>query len=288
MATIHFLFAQLQSRYPMSSLVTELVNFHENLFVVRACVQMSGTTIATGMAANSVLETAEDQARLRSLNVLGIGVNLDAEVESINGSSHLNVASPPLTNPAWLEAAPSVEAISPITGVNSMHQIEPGFSGSSASEVEEPLPLIEPSSAFSSDFEPNQNTFMNDDSFEVSNSFETSNSFEESYSFEDAYTPLEAPAPVEKAKPKSFTSAKPQKTTKPEKAIAPPADEPDDLSNLIALTDIEMDRVGWSKQQGRDYLKATYGKSTRQRLDIDELMDFLNYLRALPSTNGLT
>jgi hypothetical protein len=80
-----------------------------------------------------------------------------------------------------------------------------------------------------------------------------------------------------------------------EAAIAPDNEPPpevtspesDDLSSLIALTDIEMDRIGWTKQEGREYLKRTYKKSTRQRLDVDELMDFLNYLRALPSLNGL-
>ncbi len=110
-----------------------------------------------------------------------------------------------------------------------------------------------------------------------------------------------SPPPVqmpERDLPSSSRPSKPPKSskTKPipdEPAPLPPPEpvaslaEPDDLSNLIAMTDIEMDRIGWTKQQGRDYLKETYKKSTRQRLDVNELMDFLNYLRALPSAHGL-
>ena len=146
------------------------------------------------------------------------------------------------------------------------------------------------------------------------NSDETVNNFEEEYlpSVEDYGAGYEdepadasigdsliaaetaAIAPTESLQENNFPARLNADT--PKKAIAPetpvisaPADatEPDDLSTLIAHTDIEMDRIGWTKQEGRDYLKRTYKKSTRQRLDVDELMDFLHYLRALPSVNGI-
>jgi hypothetical protein len=56
-----------------------------------------------------------------------------------------------------------------------------------------------------------------------------------------------------------------------------------DLSEVIAQIDVEMKRTGWTKRQGRDYLKQTYGKATRPELDTDELYDFLNYLRGQPA-----
>jgi hypothetical protein len=110
--------------------------------------------------------------------------------------------------------------------------------------------------------------------------------------------PMSAPISPEPAiaQPSNSPSTKPSRNKQSEeKAIAPSlpddlstsGDEPHDLSSLIALTDVEMDRIGWTKLEGRDYLKQTYGKATRQRLEVDELLDFLNYLRALPSPYGL-
>lgn len=61
--------------------------------------------------------------------------------------------------------------------------------------------------------------------------------------------------------------------------------EPEDLSDLIAFTDIEMERVGWTKERGRDHLKRTYQKSSRQKLDANELRDFLEFLNTLPSAS---
>lgn len=62
--------------------------------------------------------------------------------------------------------------------------------------------------------------------------------------------------------------------------------EPIDTSDLIAQIDTEMMRVGWTKEQGRDYLKTTYRKRSRQLLSEDELLDFLHFLKALPSGGG--
>ncbi len=53
---------------------------------------------------------------------------------------------------------------------------------------------------------------------------------------------------------------------------------PVDLSDVIAQTDVELRRLGWTSDQGRDYLDKTYGKRSRQQLTDDELMSFLLYL----------
>jgi hypothetical protein len=61
----------------------------------------------------------------------------------------------------------------------------------------------------------------------------------------------------------------------------------DDLSSLISQTDLEMERIGWTKRQGRNHLKRTYQKDTRSELNTEELLDFLHYLKACSSANGL-
>jgi hypothetical protein len=58
---------------------------------------------------------------------------------------------------------------------------------------------------------------------------------------------------------------------------------PIDFSDLIARTNVEMKRLGWTNQQGRDYLVQTYGKRSRQVLTDAELLDFLHYLESEPS-----
>ncbi|HEY9818566.1 MAG TPA: hypothetical protein V6D20_22570 [Candidatus Obscuribacterales bacterium] len=69
----------------------------------------------------------------------------------------------------------------------------------------------------------------------------------------------------------------------PYPAESPPADVPlgnVDRSDDIAKILVEMRRLGWSKSQGRDHLRRTYGKETRQELTDSELMDFLGFLEA--------
>ncbi|MEL7512217.1 MAG: hypothetical protein AAGM27_08730 [Cyanobacteria bacterium J06554_3] len=54
-----------------------------------------------------------------------------------------------------------------------------------------------------------------------------------------------------------------------------------DLSDVIAQTDVELTRLGWTSVQGREYLEKTYGKRSRQQLTDEELMSFLLYLEEL-------
>jgi hypothetical protein len=58
---------------------------------------------------------------------------------------------------------------------------------------------------------------------------------------------------------------------------------PTDLSELIALTDIEMQRIAWKRKDGQAHLLSTYGVKTRAELNESQLLEFLHFLRALPS-----
>jgi hypothetical protein len=51
-----------------------------------------------------------------------------------------------------------------------------------------------------------------------------------------------------------------------------------DLSDIIAQTDVELQRLGWSVSQGREFLEKTYGKRSRHDLTDEELLEFLLYL----------
>ncbi|NJR69781.1 MAG: hypothetical protein HC771_14800 [Synechococcales cyanobacterium CRU_2_2] len=69
----------------------------------------------------------------------------------------------------------------------------------------------------------------------------------------------------------------------PDEADAPPtfvADWSDDLAQI----QVELKRLGWNAKQEADYLQRTYGKPSRDYItDYSELVNFLSYLRALPT-----
>ena len=52
-----------------------------------------------------------------------------------------------------------------------------------------------------------------------------------------------------------------------------------DLSDLIAQTTAEVERLGWTVDDGRNYLTRVYGKSSRSMLSEVELRDFLQFLK---------
>ncbi len=329
-------FIQLQKQYPTSALVTELVQIHQERFIVKAIVQISGVAIATSMAESASLETAEDQARRRVLDLLGIsGVSRIPNLDSLPAPELVTV---PIDRDQVPEIPPP-EAPFPETSSLAISQpVDPGFPIHVLSSLDlelgvpAPLPFPEVSvpevsvpevsadlsmpvstTPFSPEvFLAEDNTA--EDNAAEDNTSEMLNDFEEEYlpsveeygagyeerepedafmgtSLIEAETVAIASPPEAKQSDDFLTplqSGKPKPAIAPENPIAPAdATEPDDLSTLIAHTDVEMDRIGWTKQEGRDYLKRTYKKSTRQRLDVDELMDFLHYLRALPSVNGI-
>ncbi|MEH2078922.1 MAG: hypothetical protein V7K89_02570 [Nostoc sp.] len=57
----------------------------------------------------------------------------------------------------------------------------------------------------------------------------------------------------------------------------PPLDEV-----LIAQTDVELQRLGWTPEQGQEHLIETYGKRSRFFLTDEELHEFLQYLKSQP------
>lgn len=56
-----------------------------------------------------------------------------------------------------------------------------------------------------------------------------------------------------------------------------------DLSDIIAQTDVELQRLGWTVSQGREFLEKTYGKRSRHDLTDEELLEFLLFLETQPS-----
>ncbi len=54
-----------------------------------------------------------------------------------------------------------------------------------------------------------------------------------------------------------------------------------DFAEIIARSNVELKRLKWTTEQGREYLIKTYGKRSRQVLSDEELLEFLRYLESL-------
>ncbi|MDJ0742559.1 MAG: hypothetical protein QNJ32_04250 [Xenococcaceae cyanobacterium MO_167.B27] len=78
-------------------------------------------------------------------------------------------------------------------------------------------------------------------------------------------------------------SASPESISAPETEVSYPPVEYD-YSEIAHKIDLEMKRLNWTKDQGRDYLLSTYGKRSRLHLKNNELLEFLDYLETLPSS----
>jgi hypothetical protein len=57
----------------------------------------------------------------------------------------------------------------------------------------------------------------------------------------------------------------------------------DDLSDIIAQTDVEMQRIGWGRKEGQEFLERRFQKKSRHQLNEAELREFLRYLKQQPS-----
>lgn len=68
----------------------------------------------------------------------------------------------------------------------------------------------------------------------------------------------------------------------------PPAENGEDLSDLLATITIEIRRLGWAKEQVVEHLWQQFGKSHQSRLSHEELVKWLEWLQAdgFPTDTG--
>ncbi|MBV9389568.1 MAG: hypothetical protein JOZ78_24365 [Chroococcidiopsidaceae cyanobacterium CP_BM_ER_R8_30] len=268
---------QFQARYPTGNLISELLQIHQGKFVVRVSVQVEGITRSTGMAAAETIELAEDRARSRALMVLGIEpLTLATQPESFPLQSTVNELTTsgmtePLPigglvhkhqNPSLVSITGLSDSIYPSVMSQMPSEASPPDSTNSVSLNTERLPLTATPSAQDSD------TFSED----LRNTPTLDSSFEE------------LPLPLDNVTQLGRRRPNRQDDILELERVVP---EPEDLSDAIAQTDIELARLRWSPAAGRDYLIQTYGKRARKLLTQEELLEFLNYLKSQPTPREL-
>jgi hypothetical protein len=252
----------------MGSVISELMTVHAGRYVVLASVQMGGTVLATGMAAAEDVEIAEDRAKVRALEALGI-------------QSTISLFSNPLPSSSIHETQTQ--------SVQSTKNLVPTvFSSISGTAL--PTDSTQPINGEKM-VSPEENDFNRDPELtakilleESQESLETNDAFPAIASSNPDAQP-EPPKPRPKPSHATFsTDLGNAETTVVNEALSNPID----LSDVIVQTSVELKRLSWTDAQGRKHLQQTYNKRSRQHLTDDELLDFLRYLQSqpTPSNNG--
>ena len=280
------MFAQFRVRYPTGSLISELLTIYNGKFVVRALVQIDGVTKATGMAIADSIELAEDQARIRALELMGIHLSW-GQSETTDRPVSPEYSKPSVFSSEKRETPHLAQGTTDPTWSNHAN-LDSSFSERTTDSIDKPTT-----------YPAKSHLEVTGDSEEKSDSpfsERRTNRFLET----PKLTPINSFAD-ENEPPVTFSNVTPIASRRhdQEMAIAPPPEleqeisgqsteiiedtSPDDFSDLIARTNVQIKRLGWTKKQGSDHLLRTYGKKTRNDLKKEELEDFLEYLEAQPN-----
>ena len=280
--------AKFRQRYPQGSLVSELVDIDRGTYIVGVSVIVNDIILATGLAGANTVETAEDLARERAIALLMLdNDNISHQpslVPQIKPESDPILASSQISPP--VQATQSNVAKKPFDTASHNHtedsnvlkladyppkqetKSEPGFSSPQEDIQPTPPPAFTPetettkSNAAVEDIasEPlhsvpdSPNLFAGTSNPDLS--YETV--AQDNQTFDSEVAADAEPAPVATLEEVNFNEIKHQ-------------------------TDLEIKRLGWTKDDGREFLKSRYGKRSRLQLTDDQLLEFLQYLASQPS-----
>lgn len=272
---LFFMLTKFRVFYPQGSLLSELLTIDRGMYIVRCLVQVEGTTLATAMAAAQTVELAEDQARSRAIAALCLDDSMTAKPKD----------ALIITNPGSVASTPSMATAFSAKTVDSIQPTQ--FTPTPKRTKGNGMPLSESGNQIIHDRGAiNQATVEEKPMAAKFSATEVQPSFEP---FEEVEPPqVESPEILmartndPSSQEISVPSPSPAELdTTPINNLTP--DIPMDMSEVMARTTVEMKRLGWTTQRGRDYLMETYGKRSRHMLKDDELIAFLRYLESEPS-----
>jgi len=306
---------QFRLQYPQGSLTSELVMIDHGLYIVRSRVEVGEVTLATGLAGATTVESAEDQARLRALALLNFDNKPSAEIQPAPVAPAKDpktaIASQSITPKEKLVEEPQPSPI-PKSVKTKKAPTPPVEVETVAVRTEQPTPIYPPEVPVIPEpspvpqipilekapelilSEPVEPTIEHpvEEFAEISpistelrekngksplmEGVETNGEMESALPLEtlpllDNVIPLQSPAVEIAQPPLSLTS--PQLDTS----------EPIDFSEVIARSNVELKRLNWTQEHGKNYLLQTYGKRSRQLLSDEELIEFLQYLESQPT-----
>ena len=282
---------QFRICYPKGSLISELLTIDHGKYVVRVLVDVEGVTLATGLAAADTIEASEDRARNRALAVLAF--NPTATTPAIPDSKVSEIQAPIAPSSQPIDTHP----LKPIAAKESEKIFSESLEESVRIQEEQPSPSLQPPSlpetqkalTVSPETPPSskapgfswaETQLSEMEAAPVTTEGESTRSFLDEPSFSDATksVPEEEALPLELALEPAFSEP-----MAAENLLETEISQPVDFSEIIAKTNVELKRLSWTNEQGRDYLLRTYGKKSRQLLADEELLEFLEYLESQPT-----
>jgi len=309
--------AKFRHQYPQGSLVSELVQIDRGTYIVKALVQIDSIVLATALAGAATVEAAEDAAKERAIATLFLDHQPDTandvasmeaqlspstsskpEIKSEGTSNHkiVNFSKPQSTPVAPNQATAAAECGHP--------QAPPLKGGERMAEM--PLPIAPTEVSLPQlDIAPEASVESSAVNPEVSSPSPTeTNLFGDTFAAE---TPSVSPFPEKLTEeltkseeaPSSYggvsltaeggqTQALPLQgrerlTNVPATVSISSEVEAMDFNEIKQKTDIEIKRLSWTKDQGKEFLMSRYGKRSRLHLTDEQLLEFLRYLETLPN-----
>lgn len=256
---------EFRDRFPDASILSDILMVQDQQYIVKVTVKTQNSGTTTGLSAHKTLEIAEDQARQRAFQALGLGdipasaeilpeavqppfsshdeVNLSFDREP-DASSAEEVYSNPQDSPMDTKAAPSANAVAAPTAT------QPRLTDTQSAAGGHPKPTKPKPRSVSKATLPDESPSVPEpDSPDLA--------------LDENPVPIAETTPVAPIPPEALPA-------------------PINLSDVIAQTDIELRRLGWTVDMGREYLEQTYHKRSRHELSEEELIQFLCYLEGLP------
>ncbi|AFZ34404.1 hypothetical protein Sta7437_0816 [Stanieria cyanosphaera PCC 7437] len=286
---------QFRHLYPDGSLISKLLTIDHGNYIVKVSVKVAGKTVATGLAAAQTVEMAEDRARERALATLV----MEKSVLAKNNNQDLKESQKPQTDikqqqivePVFIEQNLQVkETVEEVTSPTS----QTSFSLETEASVQDTLNLVSPSintspqnndyNSFDSVIEIQEQTTFEEDNetinFPIEESLPHSETISSSHSIPSLFdvNSTESTAEDELLEDNDFEQQTAPLSSGNNSEILEIT-----FNEIIDQTDREMKRLGWTKEIGKEFLKAHYGKKSRLHLNDEELLAFLDYLQKLPT-----
>jgi len=293
---------QFRVRYPKGSLISELVQIDRGKYIVRASVAVDGITLATGMAAAETVEQAEDRARERVLAVVALDTNslgegnLDQNSQRApEGNNNISVKDErPGKDRQIIDQPTPAKTAPPLTATvsdnsPSQTEIETNSRELNLSTTQNSASDLPGSNSATNELD------LNYDAVDIEADLKDTNLIH------DAEIELESSSgameiPIEIALPEEEENVAPNPTlsiqeeqennsegqTIQEEQENNSEGQTIDYTEVIARTTFEMNRLGWTEEQGRNHLKEIYGRRSRHSLTDRELLQFLKFLEEQP------
>ncbi|MDB9387488.1 hypothetical protein [Microcystis aeruginosa] len=253
---------KLRQRYPQVALISELVQIDHGKYIVRAIIEIEGKTVVTGLAAADTVEIAEDRARERALLLLEAENTPDLQlVEKVSPNNISLPSDLPKTVPSTKKSTKTAKVTEIPRPEAKIEPELPQVQEIPPAKIEQELPQVQDIPPAKIELELPQ--------------------------VKDIPLPEPEPLLLEMETDNySLLSELPEEASLTEEE--PPAPEPVvvipeeiDYSVLKTKIDVEMKRLAWTTEKGREYLISTYGKKSRLLLTNEELLEFYNYLSSI-------